>query len=104
MQLVFGYDTLMNLTFNVNWYIIKQRKQQLINESNAKENSKQIENTYKVYDLLLVKNKQSSKYGKYAYNNTWTIQEVHDNGTVNISKVLVSDVYNIQNITPYFSL
>ena len=35
------------------------------------------------------------------YNSPWTIQEVRDNGTIKISTVLVSDVYNIWNIIPY---
>ena len=83
----------MNLTFKANWHLIKQRKQNWINQSNIKENSKQIDHTNKVDDLVLVKNKQSTKYRKDAYNSPWTIQEVQDdNGTVKISKGLVSDV------------
>ena len=58
---------------------------------------------YKIKDLVLVKNKQSTKFGKNAYNGPWTIQEVRDNGTVKITKGLVSDVYNICNITPYIN-
>ena len=84
--------------FNANCYLIRQHKQNSINQS-AKENSKQIYHTYKVGNLVLVKNKQSAKYGKYAYNGPWTIQEVQNNGTVYISKGPVSDINNIQNIT-----
>ena len=101
MQLVFGRDAITNLMFDANWHLIKQGKHNLINQSNAKENSKQIDHTYKVGNLALVKNKYSTKYGKEAYNSPWTIQKVQDNGTVKISKVLVSDVYYIQDITPY---
>ena len=100
MQLVFGRDA-MNLTFCANWHLIRQRKHNLINQSNPKENSKEIDHTYKVDDLILIKNKQSTKYGKDTHNSPWTIQKVQDNGAVNISKCLVSDVYNIWNITPY---
>ena len=82
----------MNLTFNANWHLIKQHKQNIINHSNAKENSKPINHTYKDVDLVLVKNKESTKYSRDAYNGPWTIQEVRDNGTVKISKGLVSDV------------
>ena len=52
---------------------------------------------------MLVKNEQSSKYGKDAYNSPWTIQEVQDNRTVKISIGQFSDIYNIWNITPYVS-
>ena len=55
MQLVFGRDAIMNLTFDANWHIIKQRKQNLINQSNAKENSQRINHIYKEGDLVLVK-------------------------------------------------
>ena len=34
MQLVFGHDAIINLTFDVNWHMIKQRKQLLINKNN----------------------------------------------------------------------
>ena len=103
MQLVFGRDAIMNLTFNANWQLIKQRKQMLINQNNAKENSKRIPHQYKPKDLVLVKNEQSTKFGKDAYNGPWTIQEVRNNGTVKIAKGLVSDIYNICNITPYIN-
>ena len=63
-----------------------------VNQSNSKENSNQITHIYKVDDLVLVKNKQSSKYSKDTYNGPWEIQEVRDNGTVKIAKCLVSDI------------
>ena len=93
MQLVFGCDAIMNSTFDANWHLIKQRKQNLIKQSIAKENIKQIAHTYKVDDLVLVKNDQSFKYGKDAYNGPWTIQEVQDNWTINILKGPVSAIY-----------
>ena len=43
MQLVFGRDSIMNLTFDANWHLIKMRKQEAINKINAKENSKCIQ-------------------------------------------------------------
>ena len=57
--------------------------------------------TYEFGNLVLIKNEQSTKYGKDTYNGPWTIQEVRDNGTVKISKGPVSDIYNIRNITHY---
>ena len=38
MQLVFGRDAIMNLTFDANWQLIKQQKQNLIHKNNANEN------------------------------------------------------------------
>ena len=71
MQSVFGHDTIMNLTFDANWHLIKKCKQNLIN--NTKGKSKQIAYTYNVDDLVLIKNELSSKYGKDTYNSPWTI-------------------------------
>ena len=85
----------MNLTFNTNQQLIKQQKQNLINKNNANENNKQTKHNYKAQDLVLVKNKQPTKYGKDTYNSPWTIQEVSDNRNVKIAKVLVLYVYNI---------
>ena len=57
LPLVSGCDAIMNLTFDANLHLIKQRKQNLINQSNAKENSNKNDHTYKFGDLMLVKNK-----------------------------------------------
>ena len=56
MQLVFGCDAIRNLMLDANWQLIKECKKNIIDQSNAKENSKQFEHTYKVDDLVLVKN------------------------------------------------
>ena len=94
MQLLFGRDAIMNLTFDANWHLIEQCKQNLINQSNSKENSKQVKHTYKINDSVLVKNEYSTKYGKYAYKGPWIIQEVRDNETIKISKGPVSNNNN----------
>ena len=93
MQLVFGCDVIMNITFDANWHLIEQHNQNTNNQRNAKENKKQIAHTYKVDDLVLVKNEQSSKCGKDTFYVPWTIQEVQDNGTVKISKDPVTNRY-----------
>ena len=37
MQLVFGCDAIMNLTFDANCHLIRQRKHNLMNQSNSKK-------------------------------------------------------------------
>ena len=56
MQLVFGRDGVFNIPFKANWDIIRQRKQQIINKNNEKENKKRKPHQYKVKDLILIKN------------------------------------------------
>ena len=65
------------------------------------ENEKRIPHTYKVNNLVLVKNQKSTKYGQNAYNGPWTITEARNNGTVKLNKVSILVIYNIRNITPY---
>jgi hypothetical protein len=41
-QLVFGRDMIHNISFRANWDQIQKRKQDIINNSNQKENKSQI--------------------------------------------------------------
>ena len=49
-------------------------------------------------DRVLVKGYMSSKFGEYAYKGPYEIVEVNNNGTVEIRKGSVTDVFNIRNI------
>ena len=51
-QLVFGRDALLNVSFQADWELIRQRKQRMINLNNARENSKRIaaSNTTALWD------------------------------------------------------
>ena len=101
-QLVFGRDSFLNTRHEADWQLIKQRKQDLINKGNARENRKRLEHTYKPGDLVLRKNAWKTKYNDEAYIGPYTITAVNkDNGTVNARKGKVTDTYNIRNITPY---
>ena len=76
MQLVFGRDAIMNLTFDANLQLIRQQKQAAIHKNNQAENNKRIQHEYKVNDTVLVKNKCSTKFSQYTYNGPWKILEV----------------------------
>ena len=78
-----------------------QRKRQLIQRNNKRENNARIPHTYAVGDKILIKNAQSMKYGTNAYSGPYTITSVYDNGTVRVDEGSLTDVYNIRNITPY---
>ena len=64
MQLVFGRNAIMNLTFDANCNLIKQKKQRIINKNNEMENRKRVTHTYKLHDLQLLKNKNPPNSGK----------------------------------------
>ena len=101
-QLIFGRDSIMNTRHEADWQLIKNRKQNLINKGNARENRKRSDHTYSTGDKVLLKNAWKTKYNQDAYLGPYTITAVNnDNGTVTARKGKVTDVYNIRNITPY---
>ena len=52
-QLVFGRDTLLNISFQADWECIKERKQKLILQNNARENATRRNCTHKVGQEVL---------------------------------------------------
>jgi hypothetical protein len=85
MQLVFGRDAILNIQYEANWELIRQRKQKLIAYNNAKENSKRIAHEYKVGEKVLFSVDTKSKYGQNPYRGPYSIVRVNDNGTVHRS-------------------
>ena len=102
-QLVFGRDSILNITHEANWKLIRDRKQKLINKNNERENRTRKVHQYKTEDLVLIKNEQSTKYGNTAYSGPYTVTSVNENGTLYVKKGIVTDVINIRNVHPYLS-
>ena len=86
IQLVFGQDAILNLLHKENWQLIKLCKQELMNRNNKKENKKCVDYMYTLGKLVLVKNKQTTKFGKDTYQGPWEITAVNGNGTLSIKK------------------
>ena len=101
MQLVFGRDGIFNIPFKVSWDVIKQRKQEMINKNNEKENKKRIRYTYKEGELILIKNYKKHKYGQAEYVGPYPIAPVNNNGTLKYKMAVVTDLVNIRNTIPY---
>ena len=53
-QLVFGRDMLLPIQIKTDWARIRQRKQDIINVNNRKENAKRIEHKYHVGEKVLL--------------------------------------------------
>jgi hypothetical protein len=102
MQLVFGRDALLNISFEANWYYIKKCKQKIIEANNERENSKCIPHEYHVEDEVLFKNRMDNKFGEAAYAGPYTTCKVNDNGTVHIRMGAVIEIVNIRLIKPYY--
>ena len=102
-QLVFGRDSILNITHKANWKLIRDRKQKLIKRNNERENRTRKVHQHKTEDLVLIKNEQSTKYGNTVYSGPYTVTSVNDNGTLYIKKGIITDVINICNVHPYLS-
>ena len=85
----------------VDWQQILNRKQEIIDAANIKENSKRKYFDYKVGDLILILNKQSNR-GKLEPitlpEGTWKVTQVHTNGTVSILRNKYVERLNICRI------
>ena len=100
-QLVFGRDSVLNVQHEANWQLIKERKQKLINRGNTQENKSRLDHVYKIGDKVLLKNAWKTKFNQDSYLGPYTITAVRDNGTVRARHGIVTDTYNLRNITPY---
>jgi len=81
-QLVFGRDAILNTKFDANWKYICDRKQQLIQLNNRRENAKRTPHVYQVGDKALYKTNKLDKFSTDAYEGPYNIVQVNTNGTV----------------------
>ena len=101
-QLVFGRDMIFNIQHTANWEYIKQRKQQIIEKNNKRENAGRIEHNYKVGDKVLLKRGNENKY-EAPYTGPYDVLKVNENGTVRLMVKSVEDSYNYRRLEPFHS-
>ena len=99
-QLVFGRDMIFNIKHQANWEYIQNRKQDIINQNNRRENAKRIPHQYNKGDLVLLRIGTEHKY-EQPYSGPHTISEVFSNGTVRIQKGPIVETVNIRRLQPY---
>ena len=99
-QLVFGRDMILPIKHVADWEYIRQRKQDIIRKNNNRENSKRVNHTYKVGDLVMYQNRRANKYER-PYDGPYEITEVFTNGTVTLRRGAVDDRVNLRHIHPY---
>ena len=96
-QLVFGRDMIFNIKHKANLEYISQRKQDLNNKNNKRENAGRIEYEYKVGEKVLLKRGNENNY-ESPYQGPYEVLEVRDNGIVHLKVNSVTDTYNIQHL------
>ena len=104
-QLVFGRDAILNIGFQIDWELVKDRKQRLIQHNNQRENLKRVPHNYNVGDKVMVKQAANRKHGSHKYLGPYTITFVNnDKGTVKLLKATtaggVQETWNIRNLDP----
>ena len=103
-QLVFGRDAMLNVSFQANWEVIRQRKQRTVSLNNARENVTRREYQCTVGQQVMVKLDPNRKHGVDHYKGPYTVSQVNDNGTVKLTRVTTSGAVvqtrNIRNIEP----
>ena len=104
-QLVFGRDAILNIGFQIDWELVKDRKQRLIQHNNQRENLKRVPHNYNVGDKVMVKQAANRKHGSHKYLGPHTITFVNnDKGTVKLLKATtaggVQETWNIRNLDP----
>jgi hypothetical protein len=99
-QLVFGRDMILNIKHIANWKAIKERKQQIIQKNNKRENSKRIFHEYKVGDEVLLERNNPNKL-EQPYEGPYKVVQVNTNGTVRLQMGPVLDTVNIRRLQPF---
>ena len=102
MQLVFGRDAILNFTFEANCKYIKDRKQKLIDQNNAKKNLKRIPHPYNLGNAILYCVPVDGKFSQHEWTGPHHILNVYNNRSIRIQRGAISKTVNIQNIKPYF--
>ena len=105
-QLVFGRDAIHNTRFEANWQFIKERRRNVIQQNNDRENAKRTPHTYKVGNTVMIEQYQHRKYGQPKYNGPYVVDTVNDNGTVRLRHATanggtVYQTWNARNIHPF---
>jgi transposase InsO family protein len=100
-QLVFGRDMLLPIQLKTDWARIRQRKQDIINANNKKENAKRIEHEYRVGEKVLLEKPGLISKLSAPRTGPYRITETYANGTVRIQRGIVNERVNIRRLTPY---
>ena len=89
-QLVFGRDAILPIQHQADWSYIKNKKQNLIDKNNTRENKSRIPHEYKVGDLILLSRNKRSKLGEREKNGPYPI--VHKSITMELSDTTKVDI------------
>ena len=101
--LVFHRDMLLPIPLHHNFETIRQRRQQLIDSNNERQNAKRISHDYQPNEEVLILN-ETDRISKLAprASGPYQIIRVHTNGTLTIRRNNNLQRINIRRVRPYF--
>ena len=79
---VCGRDLLFDNPHLADWYVIGQCRQKLVDKMNTRENVKRLPHEKAVGETVMLKVDDVKRKAVYKYTSTYTITQVHTNGTV----------------------
>ena len=100
-QLVYHRDMLLPIKFNYDWASIRMRRQKEIQRNNRRENKSRIPHVYEVGDKVTLDKPGITRKLSAPKLGPFTIERVHNNGTVTIRKGPIADRVNIRRVHPY---
>jgi hypothetical protein len=93
---------LLPIHFKADWARLKHKRQQAINENNARENSKRIQHVYHPGDKVLKTIPGVTPKLHAPRKGPFVVEKVNANGTALIRKGAVTETVNIRMLSPYF--
>ena len=100
-QLVFGRDMILPFKVEVDWHMLKQRRQAEINRNNARENKNRVEHEHKPGDKLMLRNEGTLRKLSAPREGPFKVLKVNNNGTLRIQRGAIEETVNIRRCTPY---
>lgn len=100
-QLVYGRDMFLPIKFNVDWAELRMKRQAQMSKDNARENSKRVDYKFTIGDKVLLTKPGILNKLATPRDGPYTVEQVHNNGTLDISKGAVLDTINIRRCIPY---
>ena len=102
-QLAFQRDMILPTSFIAHWETMRQRRQQLTDKSNFRENSKRIAHRYFPGDLVLIRQLVQGKLAKPTRGPYRVIDSSKQfiNGTIVVDLNHSHETYNVRRLIPF---
>ena len=98
---IFERDMLFDIPFLADWSDIGKRRQNQVDKSNIRENSKRVDFDYRVGQKCLIIKDGIFRKAEDKNEGPYLITEVFSNGTVRIQRGSINERINIRRLHPF---